>query len=149
MAILHRKAARILLLDPEARVLLFQFVRPNGERFWATPGGRVEPGESFEQAARRELTEEVGLSVDSLEAAWSQPATFVWSEDTIEQKEQFFIAMLTRPFVIDPALAATHRVENIVGHRFWSIEELLTTLEHVFPEDLGTRLREVKERRSR
>ena len=31
---------------------------------WALPGGRIEPGESPEQAAVRELQEEVGLTLD-------------------------------------------------------------------------------------
>ena len=31
---------------------------------WALPGGRIEPGESPEQAALRELEEEVGLRLD-------------------------------------------------------------------------------------
>ncbi|TMR95668.1 NUDIX domain-containing protein [Nonomuraea basaltis] len=35
-------------------------------RGWVPPGGRVEPGESPREAARRELLEETGISADLL-----------------------------------------------------------------------------------
>lgn len=36
---------------------------PPGEGLWSLPGGRVEPGEADDEAVRRELAEETGLSV--------------------------------------------------------------------------------------
>src|SRR5215469_17862934 len=57
----QRRAARVVLLDPRNRVLLMRYDDgpPNGSH-WATPGGGLEPGETYEQAALRELAEETG-----------------------------------------------------------------------------------------
>ena len=53
MSLAERPAARILLMDPAGRVLLFRFDAADRPPFWATPGGAVDPGESYEEAARR------------------------------------------------------------------------------------------------
>lgn len=52
----------VALIDPEGRVLLAQ--RPEGKSLaglWEFPGGKVESGESPEQALIRELHEELGI----------------------------------------------------------------------------------------
>lgn len=59
-----RPAARILLVDDLGRVLLFRFVVGDRAPFWVTPGGAVDPGESYDAAAKRELFEETGLTLD-------------------------------------------------------------------------------------
>ncbi|MET8204180.1 NUDIX domain-containing protein [Micromonospora taraxaci] len=40
---------------------------------WSLPGGHVEPGDTPEQAARRELLDETGLITGELHALWSGP----------------------------------------------------------------------------
>ena len=50
-------------------VLLIRRGRPPAEGAWSLPGGAQKLGETAEQAARRELAEETGLSVGALHLA--------------------------------------------------------------------------------
>ncbi|MEM6414042.1 MAG: (deoxy)nucleoside triphosphate pyrophosphohydrolase [Pseudomonadota bacterium] len=54
----------VALVDPDGRVLMAQ--RPKNKSFplkWEFPGGKIEKGESPEQALVRELREEIGIDV--------------------------------------------------------------------------------------
>jgi 8-oxo-dGTP pyrophosphatase MutT (NUDIX family) len=53
----------VLLLDGKDRLLL-QLRRDNG--CWGLPGGSLEPGESLESTALRELKEETGFHAENL-----------------------------------------------------------------------------------
>jgi ADP-ribose pyrophosphatase YjhB (NUDIX family) len=68
-AILVRPTARVLLLDDAGRVLLLRIHDPSVTRgphpipadFWLLPGGGLADGETWQDAARRELFEETGI----------------------------------------------------------------------------------------
>ena len=47
-------------------VLLIRRTKPPGAGRWSLPGGKVEQGETLEQAVRREVREETGLEVEIL-----------------------------------------------------------------------------------
>jgi 8-oxo-dGTP diphosphatase len=66
--------AACALIDADGRVLLAQ--RPPGKTLaglWEFPGGKVEPGETPEEALIRELREEIGIET---KAACLAPLTF-------------------------------------------------------------------------
>lgn len=54
-------AAGAVVLDPGGRVLLVRRGRAPSAGEWTLPGGRLEPGESPEQAVVRELREETAI----------------------------------------------------------------------------------------
>lgn len=136
----QRRAARIVALSRSGRVLLFQHARQSGERFWATPGGGLEDGETYEQAAARELLEELSLKRVRLEPLWRRSATFPWGDHKVHQQERFFLIRV-EPSELGTALAGAHRLEGIVDTRWWSLDELQRTTELIFPESLAEDLK--------
>jgi ADP-ribose pyrophosphatase len=64
----HRGSVAVLAVHDDGRlVLVRQYRYPVGESVWELPAGRLDPGETPEQAAARELEEEVGLRATRLE----------------------------------------------------------------------------------
>ncbi|MEU1677920.1 NUDIX domain-containing protein [Micromonospora zamorensis] len=70
--------ALVLLIDPSGAVLLQHRDEdaPASPGQWSLPGGHIEPGESPEEAARRELLEETGLTAGELHPLWSGPRPY-------------------------------------------------------------------------
>ena len=60
MANLHKVSVAALVTNAEGKILLVN----SPWRGWEYPGGLIEPGETFEQALRREIREESGVEVE-------------------------------------------------------------------------------------
>ena len=83
-----RPASRVLLIDPSDRILLLKANVPDQD-FWLTPGGGLEPGESFESGALRELCEETGLRDVTLgPCVWMRTHVFPWDGKVYKQQER-------------------------------------------------------------
>jgi 8-oxo-dGTP pyrophosphatase MutT (NUDIX family) len=134
-----RTAGRVIVVDREGRVLLFRGgdpARPRDGTWWFTPGGGAGPGESVEEAARRELFEETGLAVAKLgRVVATRDVTFSFLGRTYEQREHLF-RVIVEPFEIDTSRWTRIEREVQVEHRWWTLEELRTTSDVVYPENL-------------
>lgn len=53
-----------VIKDPAGRLLLIKRGHEPGAGLWSLPGGRIEPGETHQQALAREILEETNLTVD-------------------------------------------------------------------------------------
>ena len=136
-----RPASRLLLLDPDDRVLLFRFVHKDGalagKTYWATPGGGVDEGESFAQAAVRELWEETGLRVVDVgpEIARRVFVLQLTTGEHVMADERFFLVRIDGCAVSNAGWTALE-LDVMAEHRWWSRAELAETTEPVFPETL-------------
>lgn len=111
---------------------------PGPPTFWITPGGGIDPGETVEEAALRELAEETGLVLDR--AGLRGPIahrTVVhgYSDKVVEQDETYLVASVPL-FEVDVAGHTPEEQTTMVGHRWWAPDELSTTSETVWPTSL-------------
>jgi 8-oxo-dGTP pyrophosphatase MutT (NUDIX family) len=143
-----RTAGRVLVLNSAGQVLLFEGFDPglsDGPRFWFTPGGGCEPGESFEAAARRELVEETGLAPERLDGPVHERITVFDMEGvTFRQSEQFFLAHVDGDDIeiVSDGFTDLER-RSVLGHRWWSVAELRAATAEIYPAVLADLLETV------
>jgi 8-oxo-dGTP pyrophosphatase MutT (NUDIX family) len=139
-----RHAARVVLLDPQGRVLLMRYDDgpPNGPH-WTTPGGGLEPGESHEQAALRELAEEAGWSdIELLDEIHRWNLTMEWGGSLVCQHERLYLARTAIPGRPITGVDAMHDSDGIAAWRWWTVAELMATTEVIWPGVLPDLIRQ-------
>ncbi len=131
-----RPAARLLVTDPQGRLLLFRFTPDDRPPFWVTPGGAVDRGETFEQAARRELLEETGLDMEPGPLVAVRHVQFLTLEGVeVDAEERFFAVSVDRA-EIETAGHTELEQRLMLSHRWWTPEELALLDEPWYPVDL-------------
>lgn len=132
------------MLDPDDRILLVRFEFPT-RTVWATPGGGIEPGESPEDAVRRELAEEAGLaSVEIGPVLWTRLHIIPFiGGDWDGQREQYHLVR-TAAFTPEPRLSWQQlNAEYVFELRWWTFAELEETLEVFAPARLPELVRDL------
>jgi len=134
----ERPSARILPVDEAGCVLLFHFQDADpSRRHWATVGGGVEPGESFDAAAVRELFEETGLRVESCGPCVAERRCPIRHlGEWVLAVERYYVVRCAR---FEPSRDGftPHEHNVTLAHRWWTPDELRATREAVYPPGLA------------
>ena len=136
----ERESVRGVVLDREGRVLLARFQHPvSGDVWWAAVGGGVDDGESDEEALRRELHEEAGLSAfDIGPLVYEREHTFPWARRLLHQRERFYVVRVDEH---EPAPTIDVAAEGVTEVRWWPRDELAAPREAVVPADFDRLVR--------
>jgi 8-oxo-dGTP diphosphatase len=146
---IERPSGRLILLDPQDRIFLFNVHDPDvydpkdrwTDPVWIMLGGMVDPGEDYAGAAIREAREETGLVVSgNPHWVWKRERHMIWRGKDRLHRERFFLAR-TQSTEIDTSGLDEKERSWTLGHRWWAVDEILASRERFEPSDLGVRLK--------
>ncbi|MEM1397847.1 MAG: (deoxy)nucleoside triphosphate pyrophosphohydrolase [Pseudomonadota bacterium] len=110
--------AACAMIDGDGRVLIAQ--RPEGKEhsgLWEFPGGKVEDGETPEDALIRELKEELGVNVTA-----SCLAPFAFASEPLDQVHLLMPLYLCRKWAGIPSPIVAQRLKWVAAHKMISFD---------------------------
>ncbi len=112
------------LIIKEGRVLVAR--RPLGKRlagYWEFPGGKIELGETAEDALRREIREELGCYIEKLYPGPVVPYRYEWGE------------IILHPFLCTLSPSSPEPIAHEHTDMAWTLPEELSSVD-LAPADL-------------
>jgi ADP-ribose pyrophosphatase YjhB (NUDIX family) len=145
----ERPTVRVLLIRPDKRLLLIRYedprVLPKFRHFWATVGGAMEPGETVEQSALREIEEETGLRDVKLgPVVWYGEPVIPINDEPIQFREYYIVAHANDAPLSQDKWTELER-NTIREMRWWTPREISASKDRIFPFVLADWLPEILE----
>ena len=146
-----RDTARVVLFNPRSEVLLFKYEdaapadpeRPQLTVYWGTPGGGLDPSESFAAAALRELWEEAGIDDVQLgPCIWTRSRRLLARGELVLFNERYYLARTTT-LQISFDHSSQFELSQLRDYRWWSLAALEASDETFLPPGFVSLVRPV------
>jgi 8-oxo-dGTP pyrophosphatase MutT (NUDIX family) len=121
-----RPSSRVLLIDPDDRLLLLCYRSPRSrKRWWITVGGGLDPGETHEAGALRELREETGMvGLELGPCVWTYDHVILDLEGRdLSMRERFFVVRASSARIETSGWDEVER-RVLIDHRWWSVGDI-------------------------
>jgi len=131
LPVFERSAVRVVVIDTHERVLLFHtrdVDHPDLGEWWELPGGGIDPGETYLEAAVRELREETGIVAEPSRirpANWRRRASFRHRQRRHLQDEVIVALHLDEAGPdVDESNRLDYELEDYFAFRWWPFDEI-------------------------